>query len=287
MQDAVIDEIYKRVPEEQKKRLMNFRLSHPYKKITVDGTGWEYISCGQGEEALVLLSGGLRFADTWFKLIPALEDDYRIISFTYPALSTMEEYVNGIKAILESSGIDRAHILGTSFGGWIAQCFVRRYPEKVKSLILSNTSGVAPYSERLIRFVLIYVSLLPLSLIKIGLKNNYLKLISIPESEQDFWEAFIVEKFQLNTTKEDVLSQYKCTIDFNTNYSFLKDDLDDWPGKILIMESDDDPGFKEPVREALKALYPQAEVHTFHNAGHTPGYTDPGEYISILRGFLG
>ncbi|MDY6960233.1 MAG: hypothetical protein SVK08_13865, partial [Halobacteriota archaeon] len=71
------------------------------------------------------------------------------------------------------------------------------------------------------------------------------------------------------------------------NYSFLKDDLDDWPGKILIMESDDDPGFKEPVREALKTLYPQAEVHTFHNAGHTPGYTDPGEYISILRGFLG
>ncbi|MDY6965944.1 MAG: alpha/beta hydrolase [Halobacteriota archaeon] len=286
MQNNAFEKIYKKVPEEQKELLKRFRLTHPCKYLTIDGSIWEYISCGQGKETLVLLPGGVRFGETWFKLITALENEYQIISPTYPALSTMAEYVNGVAEILESEETPRAHILGTSFGGWVAQCFIRRYPERAMTMILSNTSGESPYSERFIKFVSIYASLYPVQLIRVGLLRNYLKIISIPDSEREFWKAYLKEKFYLYTTKDDILSQYKCTLDFTSSYKFSKDDLANWSGRVLIMESDDGPGFNAPVREALKNLYPLAKVHTFHNAGHTPGYTNPREYSSVLREFL-
>lgn len=75
-------------------------------------------------------------------------------------------------------------------------------------------------------------------------------------------------------------------IDFAENFTFAPGDLKEWPGKILIMESDDDPAFKPATREAVRAMYPRARVHTFVGAGHTPGYRQPDEYVRVLTEFL-
>ncbi len=58
------------------------------------------------------------------------------------------------------------------------------------------------------------------------------------------------------------------TYDFMCNYRFTKDDLSDWNGEILIMESDDDNSVDETARKELKGLYPKACIYTFHQAGH-------------------
>lgn len=81
------------------------------------------------------------------------------------------------------------------------------------------------------------------------------------------------------------MNQQDCTRDLIKNYVFSRNDLVNWPGRILILESDDDPAFKMDVREELKVLYPMAQVHTFHETGHTPGYTNPGEYVSVIKDF--
>jgi len=46
---------------------------------------------------------------------------------------------NGLRAILDAEQAGCVTILGASFGGSVAQVFVRRYPERVGELILSNT----------------------------------------------------------------------------------------------------------------------------------------------------
>jgi len=199
MNNCIFDEIYKKVPKDQKERLRGF-VVHIHKYVMIAGVDWEYISCGRGAEALVLLPGGARFGETWFRLIMALENEYRIISPTYPPATKMAELVDGIAHILESEDIEQAHLLRTSFGGWLAQCFIRKCPEKVDRLILSNTSGPDAISAKLVK--------------------------------------------------------------------------------------DDAPAFRASAREALKTLYPQAQVHTFYNAGHTPGYIRTEEYVSIVRNFL-
>jgi len=64
------------------------------------------------------------------------------------------------------------------------------------------------------------------------------------------------------------------------------DGLQDWPGRIRLLDVDDDPGVRPPMRAALRALYPQAQVHTFHGAGHTPFLSQPDEYFAVVSAFL-
>lgn len=279
------DEIYRNVPSTQKEHVRKFRSTHPYTALTTDGVTWEYISCGQGEETLVLLPGGsFRLGETWFHLITTFESHYKIIAPTYPPVPIMEQRVKAISHILKSETIDTAHVLGWSLGGWTAQCFIREHPDTVKTLILSNTSGPS-ISKTSLSMSPTIISTYPTRLLQFGINKLLQSLLAVPDSEQELWKAFTRE-ISLRTTKEDIINERKCMFDYVSNYVFSADDLVDWPGKILIIESDDDSTFDECARDELKALYPAAQVHTFHNGGHSPAYNKPEGYISVVQKFL-
>jgi pimeloyl-ACP methyl ester carboxylesterase len=57
-------------------------------------------------------------------------------------------------------------------------------------------------------------------------------------------------------------------------------------GRTLILESDNDSIIPASERVALKALYPQAQVHTFIGAGHGASIIKREEYISVIGTFL-
>jgi len=278
------DEIYKNVPQDQKEAFREFRSTHPYTDLTVGDAPWKYISCGKGKETLVLFPGGFRFPGEWFSLITALENAYKIISPMYPALPTMADHVKGIAAILETEKVEHVHVLGISFGGWLTQCFIRSNLDKVETVILSHTSGRGPSALQM-KLAQILIPLYPDRVFRFGMKKGYSRLLTVPDSHREFWKAYI-EEVASNTTKDYILAQRKCFLDFTENYTFSKDDLADWPGRILILESDNDQAFSKSAREALKALYPSAQVHTFHHAGHMPLCNNPGEYISVVKTFL-
>lgn len=277
--------LYRNVPQKQRELLRQFRSSHPYNHLIIDGVTWEYIFCGTGEPLVLLPGGSFRFGETWFQLITAFENEYTIVSPTYPAVPTMAERVNGILSILKAEKIDNIHMLGWSLGGWTAQCFVRQYPDTVKTLILSNTSGPSGMSEKHLRIAPFLIGAYPTRLFRFGLKMRLLTLLNVSGSEREFWKAFF-EEIALRTTKEDLINERKAMLDFVTNYQFSKDDLAQWPGRILIVESDNDSAFNKCAREELKTLYPHAQVHTFRNAGHSPVYDNSEVYISLVRDFL-
>ena len=286
MSSDAFDKIYKKVPQEQRERLRRFRSTHPPKHLDAAGAGWEYISCGQGDEALMLLPGALGTGEMAFKLIMALEDEYRVISPTYPSTaSTMAQLIDGAACILDSEDIPHTHILGGSFGGLVAQCFVRKYPQKVDKMILSHT--LAPKADRVKRTkkVNIIVFLLPLWVIRALFKLRSAKLLPSEHPEREFWRAYLSETIS-GIAKKAMINILKRGIDFDQNYMFTPDDLAKWPGRILILESGDDPLAQAQAREALKALYPQARVHTFYGTGHAASIVKPEEYVSVIKDFL-
>ena len=51
-----------------------------------------------------------------------------------PAVYTLEDMADDAAALLDHLGIDRAHIVGASMGGMIAQVFAARYHARTKTL---------------------------------------------------------------------------------------------------------------------------------------------------------
>ncbi len=112
-----------------------------WKRLQISENEWDYLAGGQGEETLVLLTGGLNSSEVWFQIMAEFEKTHRVLSIRYPSVATVAELVEGVAAILDAEHIERAHILGESLGGMVAQCLVRRYPGRVDTLILASTAA--------------------------------------------------------------------------------------------------------------------------------------------------
>ena len=50
--------------------------------------------------------------------------------------------------------------------------------------------------------------------------------------------------------------------------------------------AEDDPATPAPLREAMKAMYPRAEVRLFAGGGHLTSVLKQGEYLEAIETFL-
>jgi pimeloyl-ACP methyl ester carboxylesterase len=290
-QKAAFDKIYSNVPKEQVAWLKEFRLTHPYKQLTIGDTKWEYISCGKGEQPLLLLPGALSIGESTFSIITALENEYRIIAPSYALSLSMTGLCAGLAHILEAETLDRCHVLGGSYGGLVAQHFVRQYPDKVCSLTLSHTFVLNPSHKKLFWFAGKLFPALPQSLfvplLKLRLNKMLLsKLRATNHPETELWRAYLNEAIAVGLLKEVFLHQNKCLLDLARQPQFTPGDLKEWNGKVLIIESDDDPAIAARDRAALRSTYPQAQVHTFRDAGHASSILKRQEVVSLIRRFF-
>lgn len=276
---------YKGVPAEQKERLHTFRATHPREHVDLSGTTWSYLSGGKGTETFLILPGGERIGDVAFPLFQEFEQEYRCLYPSYPPFSTMGALVDGLAALLDRLSIEQVILFAASFGGDVGQCFVRKYPERVSKLMLLNTGIPDERLGRATKRVKPLVTALPLGIVRFLVNGILGKALSVRPEEQLFWKAMMRE-LAAHLTRADLVSSFDETIDYRLNYHFSPNDLKSWPGKVLILQSDDDPATKPEMRRALRNLYPQAQVHMFHMAGHTPFLSQPDEFYPRVRTFL-
>jgi pimeloyl-ACP methyl ester carboxylesterase len=282
----VFDRTYRDAPRQAVDELVRFRGAHPLKRVGRQGVEWEYIISGRGSEALLILPGLLGFGEMSFQHIQAFENDYRVIAPSYPfALTTVKQLVDGIAALLDVEGIQRAYVLGGSYGGIVAQCLVRRYPQRVMSLVLSHTGGPNPDRAVTNRRFITLLRWLPMSLLCVMLRGATRKSLQAAPEQIPFWEAYSNEMI-VRLSKADLLGRYQVAIDFDASSAFTPNDLKDWPGRILILEGDNDPIAETPAREALRVLHPQARLYTFHGSGHVASIAQLPEYVAVIKNFL-
>jgi 3-oxoadipate enol-lactonase len=98
-----------------------------------------------GEGPPLILIGGLGFG-RWgfFKQIPALSRHFRTITFDVRGERDLEggvsDLVDDVVALLDHLRIRKAHVLGTSLGGFVAQELALKRPDLVDRLVLVCTS---------------------------------------------------------------------------------------------------------------------------------------------------
>ena len=111
-----------------------------------------YEEYGDGEP-LILIPGLAAGRWIWFKQVLRLSEEFRVITFDPRGIGlsplnsepiTIPLLAEDVAALLRRLRIERAHILGASFGGFVAQEFASANPEMTRSLILSCTSFGGP-----------------------------------------------------------------------------------------------------------------------------------------------
>jgi pimeloyl-ACP methyl ester carboxylesterase len=221
-----------------------------------------------------------------FQHILRFEDEYRVIVPNYPFhINSIAGLVEGIVRILDEEGIRQAHVLGGSYGGMIAQRLVRRYPEGVARLIISHTGGPEPERAHKNKRLVHILRFLPFSILRSMLKAATGKSMRDAPAQRPSWEVYTNEVLNW-LCKPDIISRYEVAVDFDATSNFTSTDLQDWPGRILILEGDNDPIAGAGARAALKALHPQARVHTFQGTGHVASIARVDEYVSVIKDFL-
>lgn len=281
-----IAKLYKDVPGEQFEQFRQFRAVHPYKQAMIDGVAWEYIAAGHGDEALLLLPGALGVPDMSWQHITHFAGRYRVIAPSYSPVKKMDTLVDGIAGILRREGVERAHVVGGSYGGFVAQVFVRRHPDVTASLVLSHTLPPDPANGEQIRRALRWLSLMPGGLLRWMVGKRLRTLLPEKTPDTALLHAFFNEMARYRMTREELINSYWRVVDFNVS-GFAPQDLADWPGRVLLIMADDDPGTPGPVRAAMQAFYPGAEVHMFHGTGHAAALLKQDEYLAVVERFIG
>ena len=103
---------------------------------------------GEGEPLILIMGYALSSAG-WTSNVPLFSKEYRVVVFDNRGTGrsdkpdipyTMQMMADDVVGLLDTIGIDAAHICGVSMGGFIAQNLVLRYPERVISLVLACTN---------------------------------------------------------------------------------------------------------------------------------------------------
>lgn len=129
----------------------------------VDGFDLHYESKGEGEPLFLMqgFAGGHR---GWFRQTRAFAKSYRVIVVGNRGIGskgrsaksyTMRTLADDMIGLMDYLGIEKAHILGLSMGGMIAQEVAIEYPERVMKLVLASTAADAdrPYTDEEIELV--------------------------------------------------------------------------------------------------------------------------------------
>ena len=290
MIDKKKSKMYANVPADQVNRFFAFRESHPHKQTTIDGVQWSYLDIGQGKITLLLLTGALGTTESSWQTIDYLSGmekgtRYRVIAPAYPAIPTATGLVDGIAAILDREGIARIHLIGGSAGGAVAQVFIRRHADKTASMILSHTLYPDPERGAKIAGALRWMALVPAFILR-AIVLSRLSGLTTDRPELALTNAYLQEAMRYQLTKKDLLCLYRRTVDFDTRCTFTPHDLDNWPGSVLLMMSDDDPSTPQAARTQLQALYPQAQTHLFHGTGHLAAVLKKDEYYGLIDRFV-
>jgi pimeloyl-ACP methyl ester carboxylesterase len=238
---------------------------------------FRYIEEGEGEP-LILLHGLFGALSNFKDLIEHFRGQYKVVVPLLPLfeLDLFHTTVGGlqkhVQKFIEFKGYTNIHLLGNSLGGHVALVHILKNPERIKSLILTGSSG----------------------LFENGMGDSYPKRGDYEyirkKTEVTFYDPAMA-------TKELVDEVYSITNNRLTVIkiialakSAIRNNLEEELGQIkqptLLIWGNNDTITPPFVAREFNKLIPNSELHFIDKCGHAPMMEVPAEFNRILDGFL-
>ena len=122
----------------------------PIQQVSIHGHDLAYRGGGQGP-VLLLLHGIAGSSRSWIPAMQLLQRDYTVLAPDFlghgESAKPLGDYSLGnhastMRDFLNLLGIDRATVVGQSFGGGVAMQFTYQFPERCERLVLVGSGGM-------------------------------------------------------------------------------------------------------------------------------------------------
>lgn len=250
---------------------------------------WELVTMGDGDDRpVVVLSHGAGGSHAvWYQQVPALGEHFRVLSWDSRGfgLSTNRNdapsasaAASDLAAVLDSLGVDRAHFVGQSMGGWHTSAFAQLHPARVMSLVYADTVGglwTPALRESFADFM------------KAGglARPGPLPIGSHPAlwsgtAERDPAHAFLYEA--LGSFHRPPMDKIATTI----NWTIDHDDIDALDVPVLFIAGVYDSLFSAALLAESCALLSNSTYVEITDAGHSPYFEQPQAWNDAVTTFL-
>jgi len=250
------------------------------RSLRVAGLNWKLIDTkgAKGGPVLLMLPGTLGTASIFADAMQALGRQVRMVSVTYPLIEDIQRMADSLAGLMDALGIDRASVVGSSLGGFLAQYFAARHPQRVDRLILGNTLCDPALTRRVVaRQSVDTLRAQPPSVHRDMVVNS---VKSWPETDPRTarLKAILIDSgtrlLSARAMKARVMALQAASA-----VPKLK-----MPGeRITIIDCADDPLLPRPVQDDVVKHYPGAHHVRFDSGGHYPYIVRTDDYVAVLR----
>ncbi len=247
--------------------------------VNSNGTPIYYEATGEGA-ALVFAHGAGGNAAIWFNQVAFFSPHYRVIAFDHrgfgrtPAPAepfTVRQFRDDLLAILDAEGIDRAHVVGQSMGGFTVLRTALDVPDRVLSLTLSATSG------------------------GIANPNPTPAMKTLTASTGNDTSGLSDTMSAATRQRPELMQLYQSIGNFNVDFSWANlahllgpddvvqpEDLRAVACPTLFICGEEDPLFPPALLASFAPHFREARVEVVANAGHSPYFEQPDRFNALL-----
>jgi pimeloyl-ACP methyl ester carboxylesterase len=238
---------------------------------------------------LVLLHGFLCDSRCWRPQLEGLADRFTLVAWDAPGAGsspdppdpfTAADWARILAEFLDSIGIERAHVLGLSWGGMLAQELYRLYPTRVDHLVLADTyagwKGSLPKDEVEKRRARCY------------------RDASRPR--QEVVAEWVPAEFFLDASPQLAAEMAAIVQDFHPHgFRLMAGSLADTDTTLvlntikvptLLLWGDGDRRSPLNVAEQFHAAIPDSQLRVIPGAGHVSNMEKPDDFNANVRRFL-
>lgn len=259
--------------------------------ITINNLIVSYNDQGPEDAPVIIFIHGFPFnKSSWDKQIEVLMEDYRVIAYDVRGHGSsdagigdffIELFAKDLFYLMDKLNIHKATLCGLSMGGYIALSAMEKCPERIESLILSDTQCVADSPEAKEKRIKTIEKIKEFGVEKFA--EESIKNLFAPESFSTKTEEIAdVKEMIINTSKQSLFSTLLALAERNdTCYR-----LDEINVPVLIMVGKEDKITPIAAARFMKEKIKDARLKLIAHAGHVSNIENPDSFNFQLIKFV-